>query len=294
MKYWWIGLAVLALAACGRNEEATTIPSTPAAPQQVGDPAGAPQQAPALEDVIEQTPRYIVGISYPPEARRYPGLAAELHRYGQAARSELVDAAASAGEAPGGLAYDLSLEFRMLAETPQLVAVAADGSSYTGGAHGNPLVARFVWLPQQERMLRAADLVAGPDGWAAISAYVREQLHAVLGTRIDAEELSPEERHEALRTAGRMIDDGSGPEPDNFDSFEPVLDPQGRIEALRFVFPPYQVGPYADGTQSVSVPAHVLLPHVAAEYRGLFSTDMPAPSINDAGVDGADWRRVNG
>ena len=199
-----------------------------------------------------------------------------------------------AGEAPGRLAYDLSLEFRMLAETPQLVAVAADGSSYTGGAHGNPLVARFVWLPQQERMLRAADLVAGPDGWAAISAYVREQLHAVLGTRIDAEELSPEERHEALRTAGRMIDDGSGPEPDNFDSFEPVLDPQGRIEALRFVFPPYQVGPYADGTQSVSVPAHVLLPHVAAEYRGLFSTDMPAPSINDAGVDGADWRRENG
>lgn len=279
MKYWWIGLAVLALAACGRNEEAATVPSTPDVPQQVADPAEPAQPAPTLEDVIEQTPRYIVGISYPTEARRYPGLAAELHRYGQAARSELVEASGSAGEAPGGLAYDLSLEFRMLAETPQLVAVAADGSSYTGGAHGNPLVARFVWLPQQERMLRAADLVAGPEGWRAVSAYVREQLHAVLGTRIDAYELSPEERHEALRSAGRMIDDGSAPEPDNFDSFEPVLDPQGRIEALRFVFPPYQVGPYADGTQSVTVPAHVLLPHVAAEHRALFSTDSPTPPV---------------
>ncbi|QCO67513.1 DUF3298 domain-containing protein [Luteimonas yindakuii] len=281
MKYWWIGLAVLALAACGRNEEAGSAPSAAGVPQQETPSPEAPQPEPNLADVIEQTPRYIVGISYPPEARRYPGLASELHRYGQAARSELVDAAGSAGEAPGGLVYDLSLEFRMLVESPQLVAVAADGSSYTGGAHGNPLVARFVWLPQRERLLRAGDLVPEAEGWTAISRHVREQLHATLGTRIDAEELSPEARSEALRTAGRMIDDGSAPEPDNFDSFEPVLDPQGRIEALRFVFPPYQVGPYADGTQSVLVPAHVLLPHVAQEYRGLFSTATPADATGE-------------
>lgn len=282
MKHWWIGVAVLALAGCGRNEEASVpSPGTDASRQVAA--AAEPPPPPALEDVIEQTPRYIVGISYPVEAGRYPGLAAELHRYAQAARSELVDAAGSAGEAPGGPVYDLSLEFRMLVETPELVAVAADGSSYTGGAHGNPLVERFVWLPQQERMLRAADLVESPEGWNAISAYAREQLHAVLGTRIDAEELSPEARHEALRSAGRMIDDGSAPEPDNFDSFEPVLDPQGRIEALRFVFPPYQVGPYADGTQSVTVPAHVLLPHLAAAYRPLFSADAPMPAAVDTG-----------
>jgi hypothetical protein len=45
----------------------------------------------------------------------------------------------------------------------------------------------------------------------------------------------------------------------------------GRLRALRFVFPPYQVGPYSDGVQTVEVPASVLLPHVAAEYRGLFA-----------------------
>ena len=45
----------------------------------------------------------------------------------------------------------------------------------------------------------------------------------------------------------------------------------GRIQALRFVFPPYQVGPYSDGTQSVVVPAEVLLPHVADDYRRLFT-----------------------
>jgi hypothetical protein len=45
----------------------------------------------------------------------------------------------------------------------------------------------------------------------------------------------------------------------------------GRLSGLRFVFPPYQVGPYADGIQTVEVPAAVLLPHVAPAYRGLFA-----------------------
>jgi hypothetical protein len=42
------------------------------------------------------------------------------------------------------------------------------------------------------------------------------------------------------------------------------------------VFPPYQVGPYSDGAQTVVVPASVLLPHVADEYRPLFSTGPAA------------------
>ena len=49
------------------------------------------------------------------------------------------------------------------------------------------------------------------------------------------------------------------------------MDAQGKITALRFVFPPYQVGPYADGTQTVDVPAAVLWPHLAPDYSGLFA-----------------------
>jgi len=36
------------------------------------------------------------------------------------------------------------------------------------------------------------------------------------------------------------------------------------------VFPPYQVGPYSDGTQTVEVPSVALLPHIAPAYRSLF------------------------
>ena len=76
---------------------------------------------------------------------------------------------------------------------------------------------------------------------------------------------------EQLKNAADMIEQGTEPKPGNFANFEPVLDAGGKIAALRFVFPPYQVGPYSDGTQTVEVPAAVLLPHVPPIERGLFA-----------------------
>lgn len=260
------GLLLLATAACQR-QAATPVSGSkpPPAPTSTVAPAVTP-----LQDVVERDPRYIIGISYPPIASRYPGLAAVLRRYADAARADLMHAVAGMGKAPPAAPYDLSLAFTQLAATPQLVAIAADGSSYTGGAHGNPLVARFVWLPRTDRQLTALDLVPDRAAWRDISDRVREQLHTALSQRVDADALSPADREDVVRGAGRMIDAGTGPDPANFAQFEPVLAADGRIAALRFVFPPYQVGPYADGTQTVDVPADVLLPHIAPAYRHLF------------------------
>ena len=255
-------LAAVLLAGCKREA------ASPAAP-------GATRATPAatvapLEDVMERDPRYMVGISYPPIARNHPGLAALLKAYADAARGELMQAVAGLGGQKPTAPYDLSLGFSEIVNTPDIIAVAADGSSYTGGAHGNPLVARFVWLPRQGKRLTAAELIPDPGAWQDVARYVREQLVTALVERVDADAPVPAERADLISSASRMIDEGTTPEPANFDQFEPVLDTGNRIKALRFVFPPYQVGPYSDGTQSVEVPAAVLLPAVAPEYRGLF------------------------
>lgn len=263
-----LALCAVLATAC-RREAPVPEPAGPAAP---GTATTAQQPAVQLTDVSERDPRYIVGISYPPTVNKYPGLAAELKKYSDAARAELQQAVDGLGAEPPPAPYDLSLSFTQLVETPGVVAIAADGSSYTGGAHGNPLIARFVWLPPEQRLLTAAELVPDPKAWRAISDYAREQLHTSLSQRIDAEDMDPAERADLLKNAGRMIEEGTLPDAANFAQFEPVLAADGRIRALRFVFPPYQVGPYADGTQTVEVPANVLLPNVAPAYRGLFAT----------------------
>lgn len=264
-------LAVALLAGCGRGD----APQAPADAAAAGTTAPAASAASAaapleLKDVIETTPGYIVGISYPQMAADYPPLAQALHDYAEAARAELMKAVAGLnGEKPRA-PYDLSLQFTRVVETPRVVAVAADGSSYLGGAHGMPLVERFVWLPQMQQMLAAEQLIPDAGNWKPVSAYVREQLMTALSGQLDDEALEGEVRSEQLRFRSKMIDEGTEPEPKNFARFEPVMNADGSIRALRFVFPPYQVAPYVEGTRTVDVPAQVLLPLVAPEYKALF------------------------
>ena len=260
-------LMTVAMSGCKRDP--SEAPATQAGPDAAE--ATASKAPVKLEDVLEITPDYVIGISYPEPAVPYPELAAEMKRYAEGARAEFLEAVQSrAGDGREKMLYDLSLSFSQIADTPQVVAYAAEGSSFTGGAHGTPLLARFIWLPQQDKRVSSTDLVPGAQGWEAIAVYVREELHTALSQRVDADELGPGERAEVIKSAGRMIDEGTTPDPANFANFEPVVNAGGKLTALRFVFAPYQVGPYADGAQTVEVPAAVLLPHVAPQHRDLF------------------------
>lgn len=265
-------LSLVVLSACRRGEDRAreaTVAAEPEAEAQV--PVPVPEPAANLVDVIETTGSYIVGITYGSTISNYPGLARTVAAHSDQARAELMEAVEAFGNDRPPSPYELSITYRVALETPELVAVSAEGSRYTGGAHGEPIVERFVWLPKQQRLLTAEQLVPDEASWTEIGAYVREQLHTALSLRADQDDLAPEDRARLVRTADRQIREGTAPEVDNFRSFEPRVDASGRITALRFIFPPYQVGPYADGTQAVDVPAQVLLPHVAEEYRDLFA-----------------------
>ena len=267
---WVIVVAMaLGLCACGRDQAqpGEALPTTGSGPAARAAPEPAPVE---LADVIERDPRYIIGISYPPVAREHPGLARLLLDYADAARAELMQSVAGLGAEPPTAPYDLSLAFTEVVATPRLVTIAADGSSYTGGAHGNPLLARFTWLPDRGEQLTAARLIPDPAGWKVVSDLAREQLATALSQRIEGSGYDPAERSQLLEGGMQMIDQGTAPDPANFAQFEPVVDASGRIEAIRFVFPPYQVGPYSDGAQSVEIPAGVLLPLVDPGYRPLF------------------------
>ncbi len=267
----WVGmLAVLVLAGCKRDAEpvAGVSPDTAAPAPEAATGADRP---PRLDDVIETNSRYIIGISYPPAAARYPGLARELVAYAEAARAELLQSLESLGNDSPTAPYELSLSFELPVDSARIVAATADGSRYTGGAHGEPLVARFVWLPQSEEMLRAERLVPDAEGWQVVGEYIAGHLRQDVAQRARSEGLDETGQREMVREASRMIEEGTAAEAANFSQFQPLLGADGRVSAIRFVFPPYQVGPYSDGTQTVDVPAAVLLPYVAPEYRELFA-----------------------
>jgi len=229
-----------------------------------------PSSRSQLQDVIVTTPTYIIGISYPQAASRYPPLAQALQDYAAAMQRQLMDAVSGLQGRVPAAPFDLSLQFSMVAETPRVVVVAASGSSYQGGAHGIPLEQRFVWLPQMQQMLAAEQLIPEAANWEPVSAYVRARLQTQVQRDLDQVDGEADARAEQLQMRLQMIERGIAPGPAHFARFEPVMNADGSIRALRFVFPAGQVAPYVEGTQVVEVPARVLLPRVAPEYRPLF------------------------
>lgn len=259
-------LACLLLGACQDRDGASRTPAATAASRQ---PIPSTPRA-QLKDELETTSDHIIGISYPTGLARYPGLAAEAQRYATQARQQVLDAVKQRPPKAGDGPYELSLEFKLKHESPTMVVLAVDGSAYTGGAHGTPLIQRWVWLPPRNRRLTAADLFPQPSSWERIAGDVRTQLHAELEQRLDADKVAPGERAAAIKSASALIEGGTEPDPSDFAVFEPVLDGDGKIMALRFIFPPYQVGTYADGMRTVELPAARLVQDVAPAYRPLF------------------------
>mgnify|MGYP001194050042 FL=1 len=261
---------VFALAGCDRG---TGTHAGSEAAASAPPPAPAASAPVVLQDVIETTPAYIVGISYPQVASKYPALAQAVHAYAEATRAQLMRAVAGLHGQKPEVPYDLSLSFTQVVETPRVVAVAAEGSSFIGGAHGNPLVERFVWLPQRQQMLAAEQLIPDAANWAPVAAHVREQLMTGLSQQLDDDGVEAGVRAQQLKRGSKWIDAGTTPEPKHFSRFEPVMNADGSIRALRFVFPPEQVAAYEEGTRTAEVPAKVLLPLVAAQYRALFRAE---------------------
>ncbi len=263
-------LGVALLPACKPARPPSPAPSAPAMATPTPPPAGVPGDPVELKDVIETTPSYIVGISYPQAALKYPTLALALRTYADSAQDQLMQAVGALKGHKPDVPYDLSLDVTLPVETPRVVVAKAEGSTYLGGAHGLPLVERFVWLPQLQQMLAAEQLIPEAGHWVPVAAYVREQLVTRLSGRLDDGGLEGDARATALREGMAMIDGGISPGPKNFSVLEPVMNADGSIRSIRFVFPPSRVGPYSDGTQVVEVPAKVLLPLVAPAYQPLF------------------------
>ena len=254
---------------CSRQPDAGAAASAAPAAMAPAPAAQAPQPV-VLRDSIETTPAYIIGISYPQVASKYPPLAQALHDFAESSRARLMQAVDGLHGAKPEAPFDLSLPFTLQVETPRVVVVGVDGSSYTGGEHGTPLVERFVWLPQEQQMLAAEQLIPDVQNWKPVAAYVRDQLMAQLSRQLDEDDVPPDQRPQLMRRGSAAITAGTVPEVRNFSRFEPVMNADGSIRSLRFVFPPQQVAPYSEGIQSVEVPASVLRPLVATEHRPLF------------------------
>jgi len=219
------------------------------------------QTATTLQDVLQEAPvRAEVELTYSPEIDRYPAL---VQRLSANMREKMEN---EPFRDDGFLS--LEMDYRLVAQTPRIVAVRGNGIDWSSTTHPVFLQETMVFLLQQQQWLTTSMLFPTPEGLQAISDFVCEDL-----------------RRQAIADYSEVIGNGEElegcnmlywsalpkPTAETFSDFLPQMDEDGLISALRFVFDSYRInGPFPRAPWDVDVPTSLLYPHLAEEYRDLF------------------------
>ncbi|MDE2054394.1 MAG: DUF3298 domain-containing protein [Xanthomonadaceae bacterium] len=169
---------------------------------------------------------------------------------------------------------ELLLDFKVAAQTSAFISVRESGSSDTGGAHPNPVQAAFVFDRKAGRLIALDDLFANPDAARrALANFAHDTLlRKLMANAPKPGEGSPDAIREWKSNMLQMLDGGTKPTTVNYSVF--VVRAGAAQDApspgLTLIFPPYQVAPYVDGTQTVDVPASTFAKFLKPAYQGDF------------------------
>ncbi len=288
------GLILLTLCACERQApvadaapsstasnkapvDAEPVPAATPAPEATPPPAAQAGSAVGTRELLDSGPGWGFRAEWPAAVERYPRLAEAIRDSIGAARREIIGYATPEGDGPpcGPDAepegcevtppIETQMQWRIAIETPHYVAASMEGYRYTGGAHGMPMYETVHYEVASDRLLEVVDLMQNRSGWEALAERLRAELY-----RRGEESLfeSPPEEVDAQRAAQReWIDRGTEPGPQQLGLFVPHAGADGRVAVLTFIFPPYQVGPYVEGTHGIDVPLTQIVDQLSPRWR---------------------------
>jgi hypothetical protein len=278
-----VAFVTLALAAC-QQQPASAPASTPAAsasapviPPPVTAPAPASASTAPVPGDHAATRHYKIAISLPTLPADAKPLGDAMRTTADNAKRDFVQALPDPKTLPefANRQFELLLDFRVAAQTPAFISVRESGSSDTGGAHPNPVQAAFVFDRKAGKQVALDDLFADPD---AARKALANFAHDVLLKKFMANapkpgEGSPDAIREWKSNMLQMLDGGTKPTTVNYSVF--VVRAGGSQNApspgLTLIFPPYQVAPYVDGTQTVDVPAGIFAKFLKPAYQRDFA-----------------------
>ncbi len=161
---------------------------------------------------------------------------------------------------PWSIPYELRRTVRLTFAGGRLLSLRVEEMAYTGGAHELVSLSGLLWDRRDERELRLSDLLdvegAEPALRRALAAALRaEKCRRGEQAWCELPESQARVRSDVVEVAEVVAEPGAG----------------ARACGLRFLFSPYLLGSFAEGSYELVVPTAVFAPWLRAPWRGEFA-----------------------
>jgi hypothetical protein len=267
-------MALALLSACsGAPERASNDAAVPPVAANAANASEAPGP-PAGNTAISFTDESIeFRYSWPAVAAAIPELDAWLRGNGERLEKETRDGAArdralASKDGYPFRGYGYTEDWRIAADIPALLVLQSDGYSFTGGAHGMPIVTVLFWDKATKQRLATSALF----DLQLLTATLKERFC----TALDAER---------SKRRGAPV---NARDPDQLAEFVQCVDPAKQtilpvsrggkaLDTVRFVIMPYEAGPYSEGIYEIDLPVDAtILQTVKPAYKAAFSAGKAA------------------
>jgi hypothetical protein len=188
-----------------------------------------------------------IDIQYPLEYTAYPNTQQTLDTFLQQTYQAFLQNIADMGLPTYTASYpwSLTVHYDEYQYSDTIISIAFNIYEFTGGAHGNTAWKTFTFDLAADTEITLDDVfLPDSDPFSIIVPLVQSDITTQLGDGADAS----------------WITDGTDQYPDEYLNFVLTQD------ELQFIFPPYQVAPYVNGTLVAHIPLTQLQPILAAPF----------------------------
>ncbi|MGH6744808.1 DUF4163 domain-containing protein [Novosphingobium sp.] len=208
---------------------------------------------------------YEFSYSYPDAAGAIPGLKANLDQQLDTSRADLVSSAKE-GQAEAKKndfpyhAYSYGEDWKVVTSLPGWLSLSSESYVYSGGAHGMTAFDGLLWDRHAETARKPIDLFTSKE---ALSKALRTAFCAALDK-------------ERVKRRGGPIDKSDEMFSECIDPVEQVVilgsTNRQTFDRIGLLVPPYNAGPYAEGSYEVTVPVTgAVMAALKPQYRSSFS-----------------------
>jgi hypothetical protein len=208
----------------------------------------------------EKTDKTNIKVTYPYQVIEYPEIFEFLKKKVETIKKDNGFEDQDIELGMSGYPWSLNIDMSNYVSGENAASILGYVFSFTGGAHPNHSYFSVKFDKNSQDMIKFTDLFDKTDtALNEISSYVIAEIKKQKSERLN-EKISDDE----------WLVEGAGPDLKNYSIFVFVIDGKSKIEGLKFIYPPYQVGPYVEGEYEVTVPSAIFYNNLRSSYKDMF------------------------